>query len=364
MLPKLNLKGSDFNPAAFGGENADGTIRPGSGPVFNDKGEINAYDKRDALMQVRAIVDAMIGGQTLPTFQRHAKTLTAEQRREYVETVKEALQTPEGMALVGQELQNPIREVLDYEGFSRKVFAPREVGPGEIPRYDRDLYPVAWVVGYDGITPESMPVGRYFYPPEWSVTANIMLHIQDIYQMQYDAIARAQDRAKQAVQYQEDRSGVNLLDTASTVVNDVVYTSTFDWSALIELKWQIEKNRIPCSKFLINLSETRDILKYINYQHFDPVTMREIILAGYLGQIAGVQLVASAGNGIFEPVPRGTVYAVSDPQYLGGMPIRVPLQAEPTNKFMLGEAKKGWFLFEVISQIVLNPRGAAKAVKL
>lgn len=364
MLPKLNLKATEFNPSGYGGENADGTIKHSASPVFNDSGELNAYDRRDALMQVRSIVDAMLSAQTLPTFQRHARTLTAEQRKEYVETVKEALQSHEGMVLVGQELQNPIREVLDYEGFARKVFVPRDVGPGEIPRYDRDLYPVAWVVGVDGITPESMPVGRYFYPPEWTVTANIMLHVQDIYQLQYDAIARAQDRAKQAIQYQEDRSCVNLIDTASTVVNDIVYSSTFDWNALIDLRWQVEKNRIPCSKFLINLAETRDILKYVNYQHFDPVTMREVILAGYLGQIAGVQLVASAGNGIFEPVPPGTVYAVSEPQYLGGMPIRVPLQSEPTNKFLLGEAKKGWFLFETISQVVLNPRGAAKAVKL
>jgi hypothetical protein len=266
--------------------------------------------------------------------------------------------------MVGQELLNPIREVLDYDGYSRKVLAPREIGPGEIPRYDRDAYTTAWVVGPDGITPESRVTGRYYYPPEFMVTAYATLSITDIYQMQYDSLARTQDRTAQATMFKEDSALINLLDTASTTINEPVYVTNFDWNALFNLRYQIEKNRLPCDKFLINMSEIRDMMIYINYQHMDPVTMRELILKGYIGNIAGVQIIANAGNGIFEPVPPGTVYAVSRPEYVGGMPIRVPLQTEPINRFLLGEPIKGWFFYEMISQVVLNPRGVAKAVKL
>ncbi len=355
-LNGISLKSSQaFNPPAVGG-----------GDAFDSKGELNAWNRQDAVTQLSNVLTHLINaneteGRTL----RASKTMTAAQRQEYFTAVRTALESgEEGMRMVGQELLNPIREVLDYDGYCRKVLAPREVGPGEIPRYDRDQYATAWVVAADGITPENRGSARYFYPPEFMVTAYSTLNITDIYQMQYDSLARMQDRTAQAVMFKEDSALINLLDSASTTVNSLTYVSSFDWNALFNLRYQIEKNRLPCDKFLVNMSEIRDMMVYINYQHLDPVTMRELILKGYIGNIAGVQLIANAGNGIFEPVPPGTVYAVSRPEFVGGMPIRVPLQTEPINRFLLGEAVKGWFFYEMISQVVLNPRGVAKAVKL
>ena len=358
MKPNISLRASEsFNPPAAGGSKE---------AAFDSNGELNAYNNKDVITQLSNVLAHLSASKEGPAvrFARHA---SAAERGEYFSALHEALQQgDEGMRIVGQELLNPIREILDYEGFARKVLAPREVGPGEIPRYDRDAYITAWVIGRDGITPESRVQGRYFYPNEFLVTARPTVEIQDIYQMQYDVLARSQDRARQAVEYQEDRACINLLDAAATTVNDITYGVGFTWDVLMDLKWQVEKNRLPCDKMLVNLSETRSLFKSINSStggyHFDPVTNRELILQGYLGNILGIQLIASAGNGLFEPVPMGTIYAVSRPEYLGGMPIRVPLQSEPINEFLLGNAVKGWFFFEMISEVVLNPRGVAKAV--
>jgi hypothetical protein len=370
MATNISLRASQaFNPPGYGGETPQGSILPGSDPAFNAQGELNAYSKKDAVNQLRSVLDFMSRNASQGTMsaiaQAEDQTRTAEQRAQYFQALEEAFRSgEEGMRIVGQELLNPIREVLDYEGFARKVLAPREIGPGYIPRYDRDVYVTAWTIAPDGITPESRVQGKYVYPAEFLVTAQVTIDIRDLYQMQYDALARGQDRARQAIEFKEDSAAVNLLDTASTTVNSITYVTSFDWNALMDLKYQIERNRLPCDKFLINLSELRDMLKFINYQHFDPITMREIVLSGHIGNIAGVQLYASAGNGIFEPVPAGTVYAVSRPELVGGMPIRVPLQSEPTNRFLLGEPIKGFFFLEMISEIILNPRGVAKAVKL
>lgn len=360
----VSLKSATFNPPSFGGENAWGKPTAGEGLAFDDKGELNAYSRNDAITQLRSVLYHMASAQEGP-MTRQAKTATAEQKGQYFAALQDALNShgEQGMRIVGQELLNPVREIIDFEGLSRKVWAPREVGPGEIPRYDRDVYVTAWTVARDGVTPESKVTGRFVFPPEFLVSADVIVDLRDIYTMQYDVLARSQDRARQAIEYREDTATVNLLDTASTTVNDVVYSTQFDWNALMDLKYQIEKNRLPCDKFLINLAETRDMLKYINYQHMDPVTMREVIMRGYIGNIAGVQLIASAGNGLFEPVPAGTVYACSRPEYLGGMPVRIPLTSEPINKFLMGLPEKGWFFYEMIGMVVLNPRGVAKAVK-
>lgn len=364
-MAKISLNASNFNAPSYGGEDTHGKIKAGDGQVFNDKGELNAYDKQDAVRQLAATIQNLMatGGGVSKVASQSKIYASATDRAEYFNTLKSAIDSgPEGMKIAGETLLNPIREILDYEGFARKCLAVREIGPGEIPRYDRDIYPVAWVVARDGITPESHITARYFYPEEFLVTANINIDIRDIYQMQYDSLARSQDRARQAVEYREDAAFINVIDAASTTVNDIVYPSTWDWSGLIDLKYEVEKNRIPCDKFLFNMAEVNALLKNLNYQHIDPITTREIVLNGYIGNIAGVDIIVSAGNGYFEPVPSGTVYALSRPEYVGGMPIRIPLQSEPINKFFIGEPVKGWFLYEMIGQVVLNPRGVAKAV--
>jgi hypothetical protein len=61
----------------------------------------------------------------------------------------------EGFALVGQELLLPIKAIVDYEGWSRKVYRPRSLEQGELFRIAKDVRSSAYIVGQDGQSVES-----------------------------------------------------------------------------------------------------------------------------------------------------------------------------------------------------------------
>lgn len=355
-----------WNPPAVSGTTRAGTPKVSAAErMFNDNGELNATSKADALQKIAYIINTVARNEESPRFQLSANKGATQNvglsDRELIASLQDP--TGEGFSLVGQELLNPIKEVIDYEGWIRKILAVRPVKQGEVVRYDKDVFVVAWVIGADGQTPESRVGGRFVYPPEFEVTAFPTIELRHIYQAQYDILARTQDRARQAIEFQEDSAGKALLDRAAQTVNTPVAFATLNLAALEAIRYQVERHRLVLDKFLINRQEVSDLVTVLS-QEVDPVTQRELIMAGYVGSILNAMIVTSAGTNTFEVVKPGEVYGVTTPEYLGGMPVRVELFSEPVTQFLEGKAVRGWFWYELISQVVINPKGVSKGVKV
>lgn len=56
-------------------------------------------------------------------------------------------------------------------------------------------------------------------------------------------------------------------------------------------------------------------------------------------------------------VPPGTVYAVSDPEFVGVMPVRQDIEVLPADEPK--QLKLGWVVSEEIGIGIVNPRGVA-----
>jgi len=95
----------------------------------------------------------------------------------------------------------------------------------------------------------------------------------------------------------------------------------------------------------------------------DPVTTRELVMAGYIGSILNALIITTAGTNTYEILQPGEVLACTVPEYLGGMPVRVELFSEPVNEFMTGLPRQGWFWYELISQVLANPAGVSYGQK-
>jgi len=352
----------DFNMPA-GKTLKTGTVDLSKDKVFDKKGELNAYDDKDALRQIEHIMANKSAFQ-----QDMSKKIAADSnvfsQQEVGQAIQEAFNDPtgEGHAIVGQQLLNPIKEIIDYEGWIRKVLKVRTVGEGEIVRYDKDVHVVGWVVGEDAETPESRVGGRYIYPPEFEVTARPTVLLKDIFQKQYDVLARAQDKARQAIEFSEDNAGINLLRKAASTTNPTTYFANLNLNSLEDLKYQVEKHRLVVDKFLINRREMGDIIKHMSSQ-VDPVTQREMILAGYVATVLNASIITSAGTGVYEVVNPGEVFACTAPDYLGGMPIRQDLMSEPFSQSVNGKPARGWMYYELISQVIVNPKAVARGEK-
>jgi len=352
-----------FNPVAVGRVGRSGR-RPVStvDKMFNESGEINAGTKAEVLDKISALLDGLADGTY--EVERTASIGGGYGLEESEGILREAFADPTGESFnkIGQGLLNPIKEVIDYEGLARKIFAPRTVKAGEIVRYDKDVYVQGWVIAEDGQTPQSVVEGRYIYPPEFEITAYPSIEIKDKFRAQYDILARTQDRARMAIEYQEDLAAVSLLQAGGNQTNISTVFATLNLAALESLRYQIERHRLICDKYVIHRQEVSDLVNTVSTQ-VDPVTQRELIMAGYIGSILNSMIITTAGTNTFEILQPGSVLAIAAPEYLGGMPVRVELFSEPVNEFMEGRPRQGWFWYELISQVLANPAGVALGQK-
>lgn len=363
-----------FNPHGFGGfsDSKRDDVRDALGMtksadrMFDNKGELNAYDKKDALTQIAYLLNNVTKKAAPGSFYREASAVPAEDRRKILAA---AMSDPsgEGFAIVGQELLLPIKDIIDYEGWARKIFRVRPLAQGELFRIAKDVRSTAWVVGQDGQGIEARLYGRYITPSEFKVTSFPTVDIEDIYQMNFDVLDRAQDTARQEIELEEDKRALSLVDQAATTVNATTIFSTLGVAALEDIRYQVERNRLVVEKFLINRAELTDLIKTAvglnGSQSVDPVTERELILAGYVGNVLNAQIITAAGTGVEQVVPAGTVYAVTGSEYMGEMGVRVELFSEPFNKFNQREMVKGWAFGEIIGFALPNSRACAKGHK-
>lgn len=361
-------EGGNFNPVAYGGEETRDGIRQAVGStklsnrMFDKSGEINAYDNQDAMQQIAYLLQNVTKKASPGSFYREASTeMDADDRRKVLAS---AMQDPtgEGFAIVGQELLLPIKDIIDYEGWARKVYRVRPLAQGELFRIAKDVRATAWVVGQDGQSIESRLHGRFIQPSEFKVTAFPTVDIEDIYQMNYDVLDRAQDTARQEIELEEDKRGLSLLDRAARTVNADTIFATLGISAFEDVRFQVERHRLMVEKFLINRQELSDIVKTMSTA-VDPVTERELILAGYIGNILNAQIITAAGTGVEEVVPAGTFYAATGSEYLGEMGVRVELFSEPFNMFSHRRLVKGWAFGEIIGFGIPNARAVARGTK-
>lgn len=367
---KIAARLNPESPKTFGGRTASGRPIPGSGPMFDSKNTTNAWDKGDALRQAQALLELVAQGKEGLT---PARTVTAEHisPSERADIFLQAFSDPtgQGFAKIGQELLLPIKEIIDYEGFARRILKTYTLAQGQVNRIDRDVDVAAFTVSSDGKAVETRVSDKYIFPPEFEVTAFPSIRVSEVFQKQFDVLDRAQDRAKQAIMRAEDQGMIAVLDAAAPSFNDTVSFSALNLQALESIRFQVERHRLVCTKFLINRRELSDMVIFLS-QQVDPVTEREWIMMGYVGRILNADIITTAGTKVgqgglgrlsvdWEIVPPGKVYALTDPDYLGVFPIRVELFAEPANKFVLGEPRYAWLFYELISQAVINPRGVA-----
>ncbi len=358
--------GGAYNPGAYGGSEWQNGLQravpDARNRIFNTAGQINANSKKDALQQIAFLMQSALGGGAGGSSHRQAAQddgMSSDERRQVLAA---AVRDPEGFSVLGQELLSPIKDIVDYEGWTRKVYRVRTLTDGENYRIPKDVRSTAWVVGQDGQGIESRLFARWIQPPTFKITSYPTVDIQDLAEVNYDLMDRAQDTARQEIELEEDKRGVALLDVAAQTKNTVTTFGTLGVGAFEDVRYQVERHRLVVEKFLINRAELSDIVKTMSAQ-VDPVTERELILAGYIGTFLNAMIVTAAGTGVEEVIPAGTFYAVTGPEYLGEMVIRMELFSEPFNMFAMQRMVKGWAFGEVVGFAISNPHAVAKGVK-
>jgi hypothetical protein len=331
--------------------------------LFNTHGEINASNVQEALTQIVKYASVIEDLQPSSNAQATAPSLNDGQRDEMI---KQALMTQEGKIALGQAMANPIRRNLDYQGVARKALVVDPLPQGALPVYDRDIDVAAVVVSSNGAAPESRVFGDRVTVPEFEVVSNPTVRIAEVKRRRFNVIDRAQQKARQEIQAQEDANVFSALEFAgddglggenAAVDLQPQATGSLEKGGMLNLKRQIDRWDLVTSKYFLNINEFTDILGWESAggqqgaSQVDPVTQRELLQTGLYGHIFGADIVVS------KVVPSGRSFACADPEFVGVMPVRQDIEVLPADEPK--QLKLGWVVNEIVGIGIVNPRGVA-----
>ena len=237
--------------------------------IFNTHGEINASNVQDALGQIVKYASIIEELQPSNAVQAGGPSLNDTQRDEMI---KQALMTQEGKIALGQAMATPIRRNLDYQGVGRKALVVDPLPQGALPVYDRDIDVAAVVVSSNGTAPESRVFGDRVTIPEFEIVSNPTVRIAEVKRRRFNVIDRAQQKARQEIQAQEDANVFSALEFAGQDslggenekqdLESSTAPGILTKNGMLSLKRQIDRWDLVTSKYFLNINEFTDILSW------------------------------------------------------------------------------------------------------
>ncbi|MEU9405592.1 HK97-fold major capsid protein [Streptomyces sp. NPDC048281] len=297
---------------------------------------------------------------------RGNQPLSFEAKRQRLQAV--ASDSVNGIKRLGVGMIGPIQLKLRYQGITRNVLVEDPCTPGTPVEYDvwDDLGQAYIMSGTDGevrITPFE---GKRIQVRFFRIASRPAIRKEDLLYLRINAVEQAQDETKQAILKQEDSRLVTILQAAisdyagradHTVTPNHVITEASGYltpGSFYSAVSMTDMHELQSSRILINPMDYRDMYRWdINQTGW---AFKDRVVAG--------ETITSYGEFQIQRsivIPQGQTFLTPDPQFLGVFPVLYSLDVEENHR--VESFWKGWVFDEMVSMLILNPRGLAKIVK-
>ncbi len=272
------------------------------------------------------------------------------------------LTSPNGRYEIGQTMLEPFKEGRDYVSIGRKILAVHHLEPGAPAWYDIDAQFSATVIGNNGGAPRVLD-GANFDRVEvthFPISVLVRIGVQEPAIRRFDVLDREQVRAQAEMAEQEDlnifqcirtgaASGSGISDGVSTPTNPT--TGAFSLDLLAQLFGNLEQ---ACDSNVENVLIRNDSARYFRAlsstgEQFDPVTRRELLKTGYMGDIWGAQVRTS------KLIQSREFLAVASPEYVGVFSVRIDLSQMDAP--LAENLQYGWLLYNYTAPAILTNVG-------
>lgn len=267
--------------------------------------------------------------------------------------IAQALATEEGRTALAQAMVEPIRRSLEYQAVGRKLLMVDELPQGALPRYERDVASTATVIARQGAVPDQIQEGEEVLVPTFEIAAHPTIRLSEIKARRFYIVDRAQIKAKEAIQKEEDRNIFSALIAAADNRNDQVVGNTGDLTTdSLNVAYRlIETHDLVASKVVAHP------LQYARFRVFgktfyDEATTREILTTGLYGHLWTADIHVSS------QLDAQTVLVCASPDTVGAFPIRQDITVLPAD-----DPKKlrlGWVIYEEVGIVVMNDYAISK----
>ena len=273
--------------------------------------------------------------------------------REYA--LQSALRSSDGRLEVGQTLLEPFKEGRDYVGISRKVLFVDQVPQGAPMWYDRDPQFSAVTIAQRGAVPIEEIAGERVVLDPFPIAVLIRIPTLEVAVRRFSILDREQVRARAEMAEQEDIETFGVFNFAATRTSsantEITGFSDVSRESLSLGYAEVEDNDAPVANVIMRAPNYRDIRTW-DGTDFDPVTRRELVKTGYVGDLWNAALRISKLQTL------GRLFVLADPEFLGVFSVRIDIdQMEAPNPELL---QYGWVFYEFVSMAVITDVGAAQ----
>jgi hypothetical protein len=272
------------------------------------------------------------------------------------------LRSPNGRYEIGQTMLEPFKEGRDYISVGRKVLAVHHLEPGAPAWYDIDPQFSATVIGSLGGAPRVLDGSQYqrVELTHFPIVVLVRIGVEQPAIRRFDVLDREQVRAQAEMAEVEDteifaaiRAGATSGSGVSNgVSSNTIVTGSFSLDNLALLYSYVEDAADSnVENILMRATQYRSI-RTLTGTTFDPVTRRELLKTGYMGDLWNSQIRIS------KKMASSEILACASPEYLGVLSVRIDLSQMDAP---LGELLQyGWVLYSFVNPAVLCNVGAAK----
>jgi len=274
-----------------------------------------------------------------------AKNSLTDSQKE--EIIAQALNTDEGRVALAQAMVEPIRRSLEYQAVGRKLLMVDELPQGALARYERDVAAIAHVVARRGAVPDQIQEGEEILVPTFEIAAHPTVRLSEIKARRFYIVDRAQIKAKEAIQKEEDTNIFAALTAAANTLGTQVVTNvgTLTTASLNTAFRLIEQHDLVATKIVLHANQYASIRTF-GKDFYDEATTREIITTGLYGHLWTADIHVSSRMETDE------ILVVASPDTVGAFPIRQDITVLPAD-----DPKKlrlGWIIYEEVGIVVIN----------
>lgn len=266
------------------------------------------------------------------------KRVTAAQKHRLMTKL---LATTRGRQRIAASMQEPLRRLRDFVSNGRKALFVDELPDGTLPIYDKDIDTPAYVVAEEADSISTVVKGERVLIPLFELASWPKVPFTQVKERRFDIVRRIKQKAKDELFRKED----NIIFTAFQTAGDANTTNTdiaeasadFDMTTIVEGFARVERHGLRVDKIYCNPNEYR-VFRNAGRDYVDFETQRELLRTGYMGQVYGSQIFQNV------EVPVGHMYLITEPEYLGVIPVRIDLTVIPADD--PGNRAFGWSIFE------------------
>lgn len=283
------------------------------------------------------------------------KKLDTAQITEFVEQFKSTASNEDMRKAFAATLSIPVLKAIPVQSSVRDIFAVEEIPAGALAEYPIDMEGIntAVIMPRLGAVPQNLVVGDSLIVPTFEVANSVEWKLSFVRDGRYNVVERALQHLAESFVKMEEKAGWDTIRGAIDSSNTLTHTETkFSKTLLNHLITEFNAEGLNPEVIYVSPRRARDIREW-TATDIDPVTQREIFVAGGMGGIWNVQireLRSLADNEIY----------LFDTSRFGVMPIRTRLTTYDKPD-AINRLRAGVLAWEEIGFAAIDKRGVLKA---